>query len=117
MKGLNEVNLIGRLGQDPEHKVLDSGTNVCNFTVATGDKYKNKQGEWVESTEWHNIVIWGKLAEIAVQYLKKGSQVFLKGSLKTDMVEKEGVKKYFTKIVARDMVMLDSKGDDLDLPF
>ncbi|MCX6164958.1 MAG: single-stranded DNA-binding protein [Ignavibacteriae bacterium] len=109
-KGLNKVMLIGRLGKDPELKYTEKGTAYCNFSIATDESYKDENGNKVERTEWHNIVAWRKLAEICQQYLKKGSKIYCEGKLQTDSYEKDGVKRYSTKIVMTDMTMLDSKG-------
>jgi single-strand DNA-binding protein len=109
-KGLNKVMLIGRLGKDPELKYTEKGTAYCNFSIATDESYKDENGNKVERTEWHNIVAWRKLAEICQQYLKKGSKIYSEGKLQTDSYEKDGIKRYSTKIVMTDMTMLDSKG-------
>ena len=109
-KGLNKVMLIGRLGKDPELKYTEKGTAYCNFSLATDESYKDENGNKVERTEWHNIITWRKLAEICQQYLKKGSKIYCEGKLQTDSYEKDGVKRYSTKIVMTDMAMLDSKG-------
>jgi len=109
-KGLNKVMLIGRLGKDPELKYTEKGTAYCNFSIATDESYKDESGNKVERTEWHNIITWRKLAEICQQYLKKGSKIYCEGKLQTDSYEKDGVKRYSTKIVMTDMAMLDSKG-------
>jgi len=109
-KGLNKVMLIGRLGKDPELKYTEKGTAYCNFSIATDESYKDENGNKVERTEWHNIIAWRKLAEICQQYLKKGSKIYCEGKLQTDSYEKDGIKRYSTKIVMTDMTMLDSKG-------
>lgn len=108
-KGLNKVMLIGRLGKDPELKYTEKGTAYCNFSIATDESYKDENGNKVERTEWHNIVTWRKLAEICQQYLKKGSKIYCEGKLQTDSYEKDGIKRYSTKIVMTDMAMLDNK--------
>jgi single-strand DNA-binding protein len=108
-KGLNKVMLIGHLGKDPELKYTEKGTAYCTFSVATSESYKDDNGNRVDKTEWHNIVVWRKLAEICGQYLKKGSKIYCEGKLQTDSYEKDGVKRYSTKIVMTDMSMLDSK--------
>ena len=106
----NRVQLIGNLGAAPEVKNLDNGNKMARFTVATSDSYTNKKGEKVKETQWHNIVIWGKLAGIAEKYLEKGSQVVIDGKLITrNYNDKEGVKKFFTEIVANEMLMIDNK--------
>jgi len=83
MAGVNKVILVGNLGKDPEIRHLENGTAVANFTIATSESYKDKGGNRVDQTEWHNIVVWRKLAEIAESYLKKGSQIYLEGKLRT----------------------------------
>jgi single-strand DNA-binding protein len=113
MSSVNKVILLGRLGSDPELKYTPSSTAVCNFTMATSESYTDKQGEKKQNTEWHRIVIWSKLAELCNQYLSKGSQVFLEGSLQTRSWEnKQGVKMYTTEIVARSVQFLDAKSDN-----
>jgi len=110
-KGVNKVILIGNLGQDPELKYTGSGTAFCNLSVATSDSYKDAQGNLVDNTQWHKVVVWARLAEICNEYLKKGSKVYLEGSLQTRSYDdKEGNKKYITEVKAREMVMLDSRG-------
>jgi len=106
----NRVQLIGHLGAAPEVKEFDNGNKMTRFTVATSDYYTNKKGEKVSETQWHNIVMWGKLGEVAEKYLVKGSQVVIDGKLTTrNYTDKEGAKKYFTEIVANEMMMLDKK--------
>jgi single-strand DNA-binding protein len=109
MKGINKVILVGTLGKDPETKYMPSGNAVTNFSVATSESWKDKSGEKQEVTEWHNITMFGKVAEIAEKYLKKGSKVYLEGKLKTEKYQKNGVDKYITKIICDQMQMLDSK--------
>lgn len=109
MRALNKVMLIGRLGKDPEVRYLEGGTPVANFTIATSEKYKNKSGEWVEQTEWHNIVAWRGLAELTEKYLKKGKQVFIEGKIRTRSWEdKDKNKRYTTEVVADNMMLLGS---------
>ena len=112
-KSLNRVNLIGNLGRDPELSYTAGGLAVAKFSIATNERWKDASGNIQERAEWHNIVAWGKLAEICGQYLKKGSKVFLEGRLQTRSWDDKntGVKKYMTEIVANDMIMLDSKGE------
>ena len=122
---INKVTLIGRLGKDPELKYLDNGTAVTSFSIATSEKYKDKDGERQEKTEWHNIVFWQRLAEIAKEYLHKGSLVYIEGKIQTRQWEdKEGQTRYTTEIVGREMKMLDPKSaneskpkPDNDLPY
>lgn len=113
MSSVNKVILIGNLGKDPELKFLPSGQPVANFPIATSEKWKDKStGETKEQTEWHNIIMFGKLAEIAGQYLKKGSSVFIEGRLQTrKWQDKTGQDRYTTEIIANEMKMLGSRGD------
>lgn len=106
---LNKVQLIGTLGRDPEIKYLPSGDPVANFSVATSEKWKGKDGQKRDETTWHNIVMFGKVAEIAGEYLKKGSQVYLEGKIKIEEYEKDGVKRQSFKIVCNEMKMLGGK--------
>jgi len=107
---LNKCLFIGRLGGDPEVRYLPSGSALASFSIAVGEKWKDKQsGEKQERTEWINITAFGKLGEICGEYLKKGSQVMIEGKFKTDKYEKEGVTMYSTKIIASNMQMLGSK--------
>jgi single-strand DNA-binding protein len=109
MKSLrNSVQLIGRLGKDPEVKTFNS-SKKASFTLATTDAYKNQKGEKVEDTQWHNIVIWGKLAGVAEKYLKKGQEVAVEGKLIHRAYETSGEKKYITEINVNDLVMLGGK--------
>jgi single-strand DNA-binding protein len=111
MASVNKVILVGNLGKDPETRYMPNGEAVTNCTIATTDTWKDKtSGEKKEATEWHRIVFYRKLAEIAGQYLKKGSQVYIEGSLKTrKWTDKEGVEKYTTEIIADTMQMLGSR--------
>lgn len=111
MASVNKVIIVGNIGRDPETRYLPSGDAVTNLSVATSDKYKDKQtGEMKEITEWHRIAFFGKLAEIAGQYLKKGSQVYVEGRLRTrKWTDQSGVEKYSTEIVADSMQMLGSR--------
>lgn len=114
MASLNQVNLIGNLGRDPEIKTLPGGDTVCNFSIACSETWKDKNtGERKESTEWVNVVIFGKLAEIAGQYLQKGSQVYLRGKLKTRKWQDKntGQDRYTTEVHCDDMKMLGAKPD------
>lgn len=105
----NSVQLIGRVGKDPEVRTFDSGKKQALFSIATSDSYKNQKGEKIEETQWHNLVIWGKLADIAGQYVKKGSEVAVEGKLIHRAYEVKGEKKYITEIIVNDMVMLRNK--------
>ena len=109
-RGVNKVILIGNLGSDPEVRSTGSGTTVCSFSLATSESWTDKQsGEKQERTEWHRIKIFGRLGEIAGEYLKKGRQVYIEGSIRTDkFTGKDGVEKYFTDIIANEMQMLGS---------
>ena len=111
MASINKVILVGNLGQDPEVKYMPSGGAVTNLSIATTDSWKDKStGEKRENTEWHRVVFFNRLAEIAGEYLRKGSQIYVEGNLRTRSWEDNGVKKYSTEIVAREMQMLGSKG-------
>jgi len=104
---INKVIIIGRLGQDPEIKYTPSGAAVCNFSVATSESWTDKSGQKQEKTEWHRIVVWGKLAELSNQYLAKGRQCFVEGSLQTrSWDDQNGNKKYTTEINARNIQFL-----------
>jgi len=110
MAGVNKVILVGNLGKDPEVRYLDNGVAVANFSLATTENYKNKEGERVSQTEWHNIVLWRGLAEVAEKYLKKGSSVYIEGKIRTRKWEdKEGNNRYSTEILGDNMTMLGSK--------
>lgn len=111
-RGINKVILVGNLGQDPETRYFPSGGAVTNVTVATSESWKDKQtGEQKEATEWHRVVFNGRLAEIAGEYLRKGSKVYIEGSLRTrKWQDKSGNDRYTTEIRAREMQMLDSRG-------
>ena len=109
MASLNKVMLIGNLGKDPELKYTSAGVAVATFSMATSESWKDADGNKQEKTEWHNIVVWRKLAEIVGEYLKKGSKIYIEGKLQTRSYEKDGIKKYITEIVAHEMVMLDGK--------
>ena len=113
MANLNKVTLIGRLGQDPEIRYTQSGNSVANATIATNDYWTDKQGEKQERTEWHSLVMWGKLADLAQSYLKKGSQVYVEGRLQTrDWEDQQGQKHYKTEVVVTTMQFLDSRISD-----
>jgi len=112
MPSLNRVQLIGRLGKDPESRTIPTGKKVTHFSLAVSQHWKSAEGENKESTEWVNVESWGRLGEICQQYLHKGSLIFLEGRLKTDKFEEKGETKYFTKVVALSMQMLDRKPED-----
>ena len=110
-KGLNKVLLIGRLGADPEIRYTSDGTAVANFNMATNRPIKRGE-QWEEETDWHRIVAWRRLAEVCGEYLRKGSNIYVEGQLRTRSWEdRDGNKRWTTEVVARDMIMLDSKGD------
>lgn len=110
---LNEVKLIGNLGRDPETRTLNGGGMVCTLSIGTDEGYKDKtSGAQVDRSEWHRVEAFGKLAEIMAEYLKKGSKVYICGSLRTDEYEKDGIKRYSTKIIADKLLMLDGKKAD-----
>ena len=110
MSGVNKVILIGNLGKDPELRNFEGGNVVANFTVATSEVYRDKTGNKMEHTEWHNIAVWGKLAEIAGKLLRKGSKVYIEGRLKNRSWEdREGNKRYITEVVAENFTLLDRR--------
>jgi single-strand DNA-binding protein len=111
-RGVNKVILVGNLGQDPDIKAMPSGMTVCNLRLATSESWKDKQsGEMKEQTEWHSVAMFGRLAEIAGEYLKKGSQIYVEGRLRTrKWQDKQGNDRYTTEIVAQDMQMLGGRG-------
>lgn len=112
MASLNKAIIIGNLGKDPEIRATASGQSVATFSLATGEKFKNKSGEWEERTEWHNIVLWGKLADVAGQYLAKGKTVYIEGRIQTrKWQDKDGRDRYSTEIVGDTMKMLTPKGE------
>lgn len=112
-RSLNKVMLIGNLGADPEIKYIPNGTAVANLRLATSDNRKNRDGEYEERTEWHRVVLYGRQAEIAKDYLHKGSKVYVEGRIETRSWEdKDGQKRFMTDIVARDFFILDPKGSN-----
>ena len=112
MASLNKVMLIGNLGKDPEVRFTAAGQAVASFSIATSEKFKGKTGEWEERTEWHNITLWGKLAEIAGEYLSKGKTIYVEGRLQTrKWQDKSGNDRYSTDIVGDKMQMLSPKGE------
>ena len=127
MAGVNKVILVGNLGKDPEVRYLDSGVAVANLSLATSENYKNKDGERVTQTEWHDVVLWRGLAEVAEKYLKKGSSIYVEGKLRTNKwVDKDENTRYKTEILADKLTMLgksnsqessiENSSED-DLPF
>tara|TARA_B100001179_G_scaffold219044_1_gene192310 strand:+ start:451 stop:933 length:483 start_codon:yes stop_codon:yes gene_type:complete len=117
MANLNKVMLIGRLGQDPEIRYTQSGSAVANATIATNDYWTDKQGEKQERTEWHSLVLWDRLADLAQSYLKKGSQVYVEGRLQTrNWEDQQGQKHYKTEVVVTTMQFLDTKSSEDGAP-
>ena len=111
---VNKVILVGRLGRDPETRYTGAGQAVCNFSIATDETFKDRSGERQKRTEWHKIVVWGKQAEIAQQYLKKGSQIYLEGRIQSrEWTDKEGQKRTSFEIVASNFRMLGSRSDSM----
>ncbi|MDH5602679.1 MAG: single-stranded DNA-binding protein [Cyclobacteriaceae bacterium] len=112
MSGVNKAILVGRLGKDPEVRHLESGVAVASFSIATSEIFRDRvTGEKREQTEWHNIVLWRGLAEVAEKYLKKGDMVYIEGKLRTRSWEKDSVTRYTTEIVGDNMTMLSSRSD------
>jgi single-strand DNA-binding protein len=109
-RSLNKAMLIGNLGKDPEVKYMPSGQAVARFSVATNETWLDKEGKKQEKTQWHNVVLFGKIAEVAGQYLSKGQKVFIEGRIETRNYEQDGQKKYITEIIGREMMMLGGKG-------
>jgi len=112
-KSVNKVILIGNLGKDPEVKYTPQGTAVAKITLATNERFKDKSGQWQDRTEWHNVVLWQRLAEIAGEYLKKGGKVYIEGRLQTRSWEDKQTnqKKYMTEVVANDLVLLSGRAE------
>jgi len=109
----NSVRLIGNLGMDPEVKDLNGGKKLAKFSVATKESYKDEHGERITETQWHNLIVWGKQAEIASKYLKKGSEVVIEGKLTSrSYTDKEGIKRYVTEIVVNEFLMMGSKKEN-----
>jgi single-strand DNA-binding protein len=111
-KDLNQCNFIGRIGNDPDVRAMPNGTTVVNLSLAVGDDYKDKQGNKVEQTEWVRCTLFGKLGDVAAQYLKKGSKIHCTGKLKTRKYDKDGTTHYVSEIHVSDMQMLDGKPQD-----
>ena len=108
---VNKVILVGHLGKDPEVKYMANETAVCNFSIATNRSYKDKTGERVEQTEWHNITFFGKQAEVIKEYLKKGNQIYIEGRIQTTQSEKDGQTRYFTNIIGEQFSFIGGKND------
>ncbi|WP_298268897.1 single-stranded DNA-binding protein [Geobacter sp.] len=112
MASLNKVMLIGNLGKDPEVRYTPAGTAVASFSLATSERFKNKNGEWEEKTEWHNVVLWGRQAEVAGEYLSKGKTVYIEGRLQTrKWQDKDGRDRWTTEVVGEKMQMLGARGE------
>ncbi len=107
----NSVHLIGRLGNEPDVHTFDSGRKMASFSLATNETYYNSKGDKVTDTQWHNIVVWGKKADVVENYLKKGSEIALEGKLINRSYEKDGVRKYITEISLNELLMLGKKSD------
>ena len=105
----NSVQLIGRLGNEPEVRTFESGKKMATFTLATSEVYYNNQGEKVEETQWHNIVVWGKKVDVVENYVKKGQEIAIQGKIQTRSYEKEGEKRYITEINLNELLMLGGK--------
>jgi single-strand DNA-binding protein len=112
-KSVNKVILVGNLGKDPEVRHTPQGTAVARLTLATNERFKDKSGEWQDRTEWHNVVLWQRQAEIAGEYLKKGSKIYVEGRLQTRSWDDKQTnqKKYMTEVVVSDLVLLGGRGD------
>jgi single-strand DNA-binding protein len=110
---VNKVILVGNVGKDPETRYLEGGTAVCSFSLATSETYRNRDGEKITNTEWHNVVLWRGLAEVAEKYVKKGSQLYIEGRIRTrSWDDKDGNKRYTTEIVGDNMQMLGRRSDE-----
>ena len=116
MAGINRVILVGNLGKDPDIMTFDNGVKKASFSLATTESYKNKEGNRVDQTEWHNIIMWRGLADIAERFLNKGSQIYLEGKIRTRSYEQDGIRKYITEIFTDNMTMLGSKRDSSEVP-
>jgi single-strand DNA-binding protein len=112
MSGINKVILVGNVGKDPEVRYLEGGVAVAKLSLATSESYKNKEGNKVDQTEWHNVVMWRGLAEIVEKYVKKGQLLYIEGKIRTRTYGEENNKKYFTEVVADQMTMLGGKRED-----
>ncbi|HLJ77940.1 MAG TPA: single-stranded DNA-binding protein [Acidobacteriaceae bacterium] len=112
-RSVNKAILVGNVGKDPEIKFLPSGSPVANFTLATSERFKDKSGEFQERTEWHNLVVYDRLAEIIRDYVKKGSKLYIEGRIQTRSYDDKnsGQKRYFTEILVRDVVLLSGRGE------
>jgi len=113
-RSLNRATLIGNIGKDPELRRTPQGTSVCTIRLATTENYKNKRGEWQEITDWHSVVLWDRLAEIASQLLRKSDRIFVEGKIRTRTFDKDGIKKHFTEIIAQNMIILERKNKEFN---
>ena len=113
-RSLNRATLIGNIGKDPELRKTPQGTSVCTLRLATTEVFKSKNGEWQEVTDWHSVVLWDRLAEIASQLLKKSDRIFVEGKIRTRTFDKDGQRKHFTEVIAQNMIILDKKAKDTD---
>jgi single-strand DNA-binding protein len=111
MKSLNKMQLLGHVGKDPEVKFTPGGKAIAKFSVATNDRYKDGE-EWKDRTDWHNVVAWERLAEIVRDYVTKGSQIYVEGRSQTRSYEKDGETKYFTEVIAKDLILCGGKGGE-----
>jgi single-strand DNA-binding protein len=116
-RGVNKVILIGNLGKDPEIQNFDKGVKKAAFSLATSETYRNREGQEIEQTEWHNIVLWRGLAEVAEKYLKKGSQVYIEGRIRSRSYEKDGQKRYITEIEGETLNMLGNRSNSEQAPY
>jgi single-strand DNA-binding protein len=114
--GINKVILVGNLGNDPEIRTLESGAKLATFSIATTESYKDREGNKQENTEWHRIVAWRGLADIIERYVRKGTKLYVEGKLSTRSYEQDGVTKYLTEVVVRELLLLDSRGNSMDTP-
>ncbi len=109
---INKVILVGNVGRDPEIKSLPSGARLATFSLATNERWKDDNGQWVDRTEWHNIVVWDRLVGVVEQYVHKGKPLYIEGSIKTRSWEQDGQKKYMTEIHVRELKLLGGRGED-----
>src|SRR5437899_8249845 len=112
MKSVNKVFLLGNLGKDAEVKYTPAGTPVAKISLATNERFKDKEGQWQDRAEWHNVILWQRLAEIAGEYLKKGSKVYIVCRLLLEKKDKDGEKRYTTAVVAKELVLLGARDGD-----
>jgi len=115
MASVNKVILVGNVGKDPEIRSFDSGITKASFPLATSETYKNREGERVTNTEWHNIVVWGNLTKVVEQFVRKGSQIYVEGKLTSRNYESDGITKYITEVKVNDMVLLGKRDDSVSI--